>query len=77
MFTLFYDMHSGGGQKESFSKLAVELPENEAVEWFKNKFGHDPFNITCNCCGCDYSVSESETLDELTKCWGNVEVAAK
>ncbi len=30
MFTQFWDMHSGGSQKEEFAKCYIEAPENEA-----------------------------------------------
>ena len=58
MFTCFFDLSSGGSEKEDFCTLYVELPEDDAVEWFENKYGHSPFNVTCTCCGSDYSVYE-------------------
>jgi hypothetical protein len=58
MFTKFYDLSSGGSAKEEFCTLYVELPISEAIEWFIDKYGHDPYNITCECCGSDYSVWE-------------------
>ena len=67
MWTRFMDMHSGGDSKEDFGYLYVELPEEKAISYFENKFGHDPFNVTCECCGCDYSVSEYETLEAVTE----------
>ena len=62
-YTIFYDMSSGGSEKESFTKLAVKLPESEAVEWFEKTFGRDPHNVTCRCCGADYAVYENEDAD--------------
>lgn len=59
-YTIFYDMYSGGSGKESFDKLAVRLPKEKAVDWFKSKY-RDPYNITCECCGQDYEVNVSET----------------
>ena len=58
MFTRFFDMSSGGTEKEDFCTLYVELPEDEAVEWFEEKYGHSPYNVTCECCGQDYSFHE-------------------
>lgn len=58
MFTRFFDMSSGGSEKEDFCTLYVELHENDAIEWFENKYGHSPYNVTCTCCGSDYSVCE-------------------
>lgn len=65
--TRFMDMHSGGSQKLDFSKLYVPLPEKEAIAWFQNRYGRDPNNVTCGCCGEDYVVYELSTqaaLDE-------------
>ena len=62
MWTRFMDMHSGGGQKEQFSFLHIEAPEEEAQVIFYNRFGHSADRVSCTCCGSDYSVSESETL---------------
>ena len=59
-------MYSGGGRKTKYERICVELPEDKAVEWFKDKFKRDPTHTTCDCCGCDYSISEAETLEELT-----------
>jgi len=58
MYTRFFDLCSGGSQKEDFSTLYVELDEDRAVEWFYEKYGHSPHNVTCTCCGSDYSVYE-------------------
>ena len=62
-YTIFYDMSSGGSEKESFSKLAVRLPENEAREWFEKTYNRDPDNVTCSCCGEDYAVYEKADTD--------------
>lgn len=66
MWTQFWDMHSGGGQKEDFAKLYIEAPEEEAMRIFEDTYGHHPYNVTCDCCGEDYSVSEYETLEQAT-----------
>jgi hypothetical protein len=65
-WTQFWDMHSGGGQKEKFSQCFIEAPEKEAKVIFYNRFGHSPERVSCTCCGEDYSVSESETLEQAT-----------
>jgi len=67
MFTKFFDMSSGGREKEEYTTITVNLPEEEAVKWFEEKFGHHPYNVTCNCCGEDYSVSEAKELETLLK----------
>lgn len=66
MWTQFMDMHSGGGQKEKWAKIYIEAPEKEAIKIFYNRFGHNPYRVTCTCCGNDYSTSEGKTLEEVT-----------
>lgn len=65
-WTRFMDMHSGGGAKEKFDKILIEAPENEAVVIFYNRFGHNPNRVTCTCCGSDYSIDESDSLEKAT-----------
>jgi len=66
MWTQFMDMHSGGGSKEKWEYIYIEATEEEAEVIFYNKFGHNPGRVSCTCCGEDYSVSESKTLEEAT-----------
>ncbi len=67
MWTQFYDMHSGGGLKESpYARIYIEAPEAEASVIFYNRFHHSPYRVSCTCCGEDYSVSESETLEQAS-----------
>ena len=66
-WTNFWDMHSGGGQKEEWSQIYIEAPESEARVIFYNRFGHSPDRVTCTCCGEDYAVNEYDTLDEATE----------
>lgn len=67
MWTLFWDMHSGGGTKEEpYDKIYIELPEKEAKIYFYNRFGHNPERVTCACCGEDYSINEGETLKQVS-----------
>jgi hypothetical protein len=62
-WTQFWDMHSGGGTKESpFAEIYIQAPEAEATIIFYNIFGHNPERVTCTCCGPDYSTSESQDL---------------
>lgn len=65
-WTHFHDMHSGGGQKLEWPHIFIEAPEAEARSVFYAKFGRNPDRVTCTCCGEDYSVSESETLEQAT-----------
>jgi hypothetical protein len=65
-WTLFWDMHSGGGQKEDFDKIYIQAPYDEAKTVFYNIFGHNPNRVTCTCCGEDYSIDEDPTLSEAS-----------
>lgn len=62
MWTRFWDMRSGGGQKLDWALIYIELPEDEAVKYFAQRFKRDPNNITCTCCGPDYSIDEQTSL---------------
>ena len=64
MYTEFYDMSSGGSEKLDASIIFIEAELNEALELFEAIFGLDPYNVTCTCCGSDYSVSETDREPE-------------
>jgi len=65
-WTHFFDMHSGGGQKEEWEHIYIQAPEDEAVIIFQNLFGHNPWRVSCSCCGSDYILTESNDLAQLT-----------
>lgn len=65
IWTRFMDMYSGGGNKEKWSIILIQAPENEAKTIFYNRFGHNPGRVSCTCCGEDYSISYG-TLEEIT-----------
>lgn len=65
-WTKFFDLHSGGGRKTDWDLIVIEAPEDEARRLFKDRTGRDPDNVTCSCCGSDYSVYEVESLDVAT-----------
>ena len=67
MWTRFQDMHSGGGRKCDFDIAYIEAPESVVKAVFEHRFGRDPNNVTCDCCGDDYSVWEFATLEEAMK----------
>lgn len=58
MWTRFFDMSSGGKEKTDWTIIYIELPEDEATEYFENRFGINPHNVTCSCCGIDFWVYE-------------------
>lgn len=72
MITVFWDMSSGGGSKlfddkaRPITMIFIHAPEAEARAIFTAKWGRDPDNVTCQCCGPDYSVSEIEPEDVRT-----------
>lgn len=66
MWTHFMDMGSGGGRKLKWAHIYIEAPENEAKIIFQNRFDRNPERVTCTCCGRDYSISEEETLEQIT-----------
>ena len=49
-----------------WEEIYIEAPEPEARRVFKSLFDRDPDNVTCDCCGEDYSVSESDDLEQAT-----------
>lgn len=64
-YTLFWDMHSGGDRKLSHALILLETDKDvDACEAFENHFGRDPYNVTCDCCGDDYSISEDESAEQ-------------
>jgi hypothetical protein len=66
LITQFYDLHSGGGQKAEFAQYYFEAPEAEARKLFQEMTGRDPNNITCPCCGEDFSVwDDDQYFDKL------------
>lgn len=67
MFTKFWDMDSGGRLKEQWDIIYIEASKGEACEIFEKRFGHAPDHVTCSCCGDDYAILESETLESATK----------
>lgn len=67
VWTQFWDMHSGGGLKEPpYHLIYIEAPEDEAIRIFEQRFGHDPLEVGCECCGSNYSITEYEDLAQAT-----------
>ncbi len=60
MWTKFYDMSSGGSEKLGAGTIWIEACESEAIDLFEQIFGRDPQNVTCPCCGPDYSIYKAE-----------------
>ncbi len=66
MWTHFWDMHSGGGQKLEWANIYIEAEEEEAKRIFYSRFERNPDRVTCTCCGPDYSIYSEKTLGQLT-----------
>lgn len=64
MWTRFTDIHSFGYKKTQYSAMFIEANLDRAVEAFEARFQRNPYNVTCTCCGPDYSVYEDEAPDE-------------
>lgn len=64
IWTSFFDMNSGGGKKLQWTTILIEAPMDEAVRIFEARFQRDPYNVTCDCCGGDYSISEQDGPNE-------------
>lgn len=57
----FYDMCSGGSEKLFFKEIHIMADsEEEACDIFLREFKRNPRNVTCDCCGPDYSIWEVE-----------------
>lgn len=67
MWIRFMDMYSGGGCKTEYEYIYIEADsEEEGIDIFKDKFYQDPYDIGCECCGQNFSVSEYKTLQDAT-----------
>lgn len=67
MITRFMDMNSGGGCKTDWAYILIDAPMSKALAYFEERFDRDPHNVSCPCCGGDYSIDEYESLAEATK----------
>ncbi len=68
MWTKFMDMHSGGKAKiPPYEYILIQGSEQDATDIFRKRFDRDPDNVTCACCGEDFSVSSSDCLQDLTE----------
>lgn len=66
-WTLFWDMHSGGGLKlPPYHYIYIQADEEEARRIFEEKFGRSSFGQACDTCGPNWSVSTVSTLRAAT-----------
>lgn len=67
MIVKYYDMNSGGTEKTDFKTIFIEANnETEAAGIFEENFDRNPSNVSCTCCGMDYSVSHYSSLEAAT-----------
>lgn len=66
-WTRFYDVSSGGFEKTEYKQIFIEAPQDEAIEIFESRIGRSPWNVTCQCCGPDHSITEYDSLEAATK----------
>ena len=67
--TRFRDLHSGGETKcPPYDTIYIEA-DNEATARlrFRDIFHRDPDNVSCDCCGIDYSVVFYTSLARATR----------
>lgn len=65
IWTRFFDMSSGGSSKLDHEVIWIEATEEKAVQIFEDMFGRNPDNITCYCCGEDFSYYQTEFKPEI------------
>lgn len=63
LVTRFFDMCSGGQSKTDYDVILIEGGEKEARKIFMKRLGLDPDNITCDCCGEDFDVTEIDMAE--------------
>lgn len=66
-FTRFMDMFSGGSKNTPYEYVYIEAEEDIAAEVMEKVFDAWPYNVNCECCGQNFSVSEYKTLGEATE----------
>ena len=71
-YTQFMDMYSGGGNKIDIDGVPKEYiyiassSEEKAIEICEEKLYQDPYEVACDCCGENFSVSTYDSLKEAT-----------
>lgn len=62
----FIDGNNFTKEGQPIDCIFIEASESEAKSIFYHRFGHNPERVSCGCCGEDYSISESDSLAQLT-----------
>ena len=67
MIVKFYDMNSGGRLSTEYKVILISCnDESEARSIFTDRFGLDSRNVSCSCCGPDFSVTTYSSLEGAT-----------
>lgn len=64
--TRFWDSSSGGSQKTSYRVIFIAAEFQDAIDHFIDRFGRDPRNVTCKCCGKDYDIRTFNSLQQAS-----------
>ena len=68
MYVIYLDNYSGGGKSTDYERIIIEaVDEDEADKIFEKKFNYDPYSVSCECCGDDYSITWADTEEELNE----------
>ncbi|MBD3176982.1 MAG: hypothetical protein GF320_17550 [Armatimonadia bacterium] len=68
-WTHFYDSYYMGCEKDKKTHIYIEAGRDEALNVFRHRFGQEPTELDCACCGRRYLVAEHPSLDRATKVW--------
>lgn len=74
-WTFFWDMHSGGSLKTEWHFIAIQAGRDNAVQYANWKWNIHEDNVTCTCCGNDFSVFATDkynSWDDEEKDNGNI-----
>jgi hypothetical protein len=66
MWVLFQDNYMHGVKETEHDFILIEGTKKEAVEKFKQRFGFDPLEITCDICENHYSTEEGQSMEQTT-----------
>lgn len=70
-WTEFNDMLTRGGRKTDFNRVYIQAGRDEACEIFTQYFKHNPEQVSCTCCGPDFSIHPA---DETEVEWNDLDV---
>ena len=63
IWTHIWDMHGGGNTKTDCHHIFIQPNEEDAMRWANWKWSIHPYDVTCSCCGNDFSIDEGQLGD--------------